>query len=748
MIKSIIKSNGETQPFSADKINGWGEWASKRLGKYVDWSTIVMNTVKKCPEVCPSRTLQETLIRECLDQKSWSYYRMAGRLYVAMYYKDLFGVKKVNKTIKQVHESLIADGFMSRMDYSDKEYQELESVIDHSLDMNEPHYAIEQIRKKYSLRNRVTGKEYETPQFVYMRMAMSLAEDQPKHRRMTDLKKWYKYFSEKKINAPTPNYLNLGTPHRGFASCSILKANDNARSLAAHDHGVYTMTYMSAGIGSFIETRSIKDAIRGGAISHNGKLPYYRVVNASTHANTQGGRGGAATTYFSCYDPEVMDLIVLKNPMTTEDKKIRGIDYAMQYNTFFAKKVAQDKEIFLFNVNTAPDLQAAFFNDQELFEELYEKYENDDSFKKTYVRARDVIVGQLREAFETGRAYLCDVGEMNRHTPHLNTIYSSNLCLETALPTEGYDHIMDMYSEEDHGRGEIAMCSLGGILAANIVDDAEYEDVAYYTLLMIDKCIHRSHYEIKHVGVTAKSRMNAGVGMIGTAHYMAKNGYAYNTPEGIKALHDLAEKHSYFLIKASLRLAKELGNAPWMHKTKWPKGWLPIDTYKKNVDKIVPNVLNYDWETLRAEIIEQGGIRNSSLINHMPSESSSKASATTNGIYPIRALSMVKTDGDNVIRWAAPDAEKLAEKYTVVWNMTQHQVIDMYAVIQKFADQAISADEWYVLEGDTRVSTKSMIGTWLYMVKNGMKTRYYLNSKTSTSEDLLNSDASCTNCTL
>jgi ribonucleoside-diphosphate reductase alpha chain len=322
---------------------------------------------------------------------------------------------------------------------------------------------------------------------------------------------------------------------------------------------------------------------------------------------------------------------------------------------------------------------------------------------------------------------------MNRHTPHKDPIYQSNLCLELSQPTSEYSDMMDLYSTEDHGRGEVSMCSLAGIIPSNINSQEEYEDVAYYALLMIDKCIHRSHYELPHIGVTAKARMNAGVGLIGVAHYVAKNHVEYGSSEAKRLIHELAEQHAYSVIKASLRLGKELGNAPWINKTKWVDGWLPIDTYKKSVDSVVDNTLLLDWEELRKGIIANKGIRNSSLINHMPSESSSKASATTNGVYPIRQLAILKTDENNTVYWAAPDAEKLSKWYKSAWSITTKDMIDSYAIIQKFTDQSISADEYRVLEDDETVGTDEIISNYLYMTKMGMKTRYYLNTKTSSS---------------
>lgn len=749
MIKTIIKRNGTKEEFVPSKINKWGEWAAKTVGQYVDWPSVVLQTVSTLPEECTSEMLQERLIKTCLDNNSWSYNRMAGRLYAALLNKNLYNDKP--PTVKELHATLQATGLMVELDYTDEEYQEVERLINHKLDFKASHYELHHIRTKYAIKNRVTGQEYESQQFVYMRMAMALAEDQPAHRRMYDLTKWYEHFSQKRINAPTPNYVNLGTKLRGYASCCVYTTEDDAFSLSIGDHIAYIMTCMSAGIGSHVNTRSIGDPVRGGAILHQGRLPYYRSLVGAVKANLQNGRGGAATTHYHAYDPEVEVISKLKNPMSTEDKKIRGMDYSFGSNKFFAKKAAKQQKVFTFNSFTAPDLYAALYsNDSNLFEELYTKYENDPLFPKTYIDAREVLLTSLNEAYETGRSYLHFPDEMNRHTPFKEPIYSSNLCQEIAIVSKGYTDMRDLYSTEDHGRGEVGLCSLAGVVVSNIESDEQYEEVAYYSLLMIDKCIHMSDYALPHIGVTAKARLSAGVGILGMAHYMAKNKVSYSSQEGKDLAHELNESHMYFLIKASLQLSKELGVAPWMHKTKWADGWMPIDTYNKNVDSVVTVGNKRDWEALRAEVIANKGIRNSVLVAHMPTESSSKASGTTNGLYPVRDLTLLKGDNSVLTYWAAPEGEKLAKYYDIAWDIPTKDMIDFYAIAQKFTDQGISADLYRKIIGDEVVTSSEMLRDYFYMVKMGMKTRYYLNSKTSEGTELNSDDSGCVGggCTL
>jgi ribonucleoside-diphosphate reductase alpha chain len=747
MIETIIKRDGRKEPFSPNKVNAWAEWATKNLGNKVDWSSVVLESMSYLPKTCTSKQLQDRLIKTCLERDTWSYNKMAGRLYAALMYKEVFNDNI--PTVKALHKKLIKRGLMIDMGYTNEEYDFMESIIDHSLDLKAAYFELNHIIAKYAIVDRVNRKAYETQQFTYMRMAAHLASMSKPENKLTDLQAWYEMFSQKEINAPTPNYVNLGTPLKGLASCCLYTTLDSAPSLAVGDHIAYTMTYMSAGIGSHINTRSVGDPIRGGVIEHQGKLNYYRALVGAVKANLQNGRGGAATVYYNAYDPEAKVISHLKNPMSTEDKKIRGVDYNLGYNKSLARKAAKNEEAFAFNQFTAPELHDALYSDNSNFDEVYEKYENDKSFKKEYFSARELILTNLNEGLETGRAYLHDIGEINRHTPFKDVIHSSNLCAEIAVPTSGYPSMEYLYSKEDHGKGEIGLCSLGGINYPNIKDDARLEEVMYYCLLMIDRCIHITEYALPHLELTAKSRMNAGIGIMGLAHCMAREGLEYTSKEGKQYIHDLAERHAYFAIKASLRLGKELGNAPWMHKTKWPEGWLPIDTYNKEIDKVVDGTLHYDWEGLRSDIIANGGIRNSSLIAHMPGESSSKGSGTTNSIYPVRDLTLIKGDDTNRTYWAAPEGDKASVKYQFAWDVSINDLTDCYAAIMKFTDQAISAD-WFIdlSDDEASVSSSDLLKAFFYHVKMGIPTRYYFNSKTSKAKVEPESEEDCLSCKL
>lgn len=735
-VKQVVKRDGSLQPYDPAKIMRWQMWAAKGIESYIDWQGVLVKVTKDLYDGISTTSIQQMLIDECATRTSSSYDLLAGRLYCSLIRKKVFGGDKI-PTVLELHAKLTDLGLMKNLDFTADEYAQVEKIIDHRRDFNLVYGQAKQLHLKYALSNKVQKLVYETPQFTFMRMAMTLAQDSSN--KLEAVKSYYDMFSTFKGSAPTPNYNNLGTPHRGFVSCCLYTCDDDVRSIGIAEHIAYTMTYMSAGIGGFMNIRSIGDSVKNGTIVHQGKLPYFRGVGTTVNENRQGARGGASTQYVGIFDPEIIDIIYLQNPRTPIKRQNRDLHFAILYNDFFVSKVHKREQVFLFNVKTAPDLMREFFaSDSREFARLYEQYENNPDFKKTYVDAMDLMLQMLNQSHEVATLYSANITEINRHTPFDETIYSSNLCAEIVQPTKPYRSMKDLYTPDDHeDKGEVSLCGLGGIIPARIENDAQYEQVAYNELKMIDYCITNNQYEFPHLKTTALSRMNAGVGIVGLAYELARNKLRYDTPEGWQHMHRIAERHAYYLIKASLRLSKERGKPAYMHRTKWAKGWLPIDTYNKNVDTIADFKLHYDWEALRQEIIDNGGIGHSALIAHMPTESSSKAAHMPNQLYPIRQLFVLKTDDSNSIDFLAPDCDTIGQNYQLAYDVPLDAMIKTYAIFQKWADQAISADFYIDRVKEPVLKASRLIDEFMLANMYGLKTRYYTNSKTTKGHSLL-----------
>lgn len=751
MIKTIRKRDGQLVEFNPTEANQWTEWASV-VG--VDWSGIVLEATRKCFDGCTTQDFHSALIAACVDRQTTAALKMAGRLYIGDMYKRAFGDWRAIPSVGTMYQKMSKAGLWANMDYTEEELAQCDQWINHELDLQATLTETKQICEKYAISDKVSKITYETPQFVYMRMALGNMEKQPKARRMEDVRKLYTYLSEKKINAPTPFMLNLGTNKKQYASCCVFTTDDTLPSLAAGSHIAEVMTGAQAGIGSHLKTRSKGDKVRGGAVVHQGKLGYYRVQEAVVAANTQAGRGGANTMHFNVLDPELEDLLRLKNPETVLSKRIKDIDYSVGYVPLFAKKAARNEQWMLISYADAPDLYYAMYDgDQTKFEAIYESYAAADWVPKKWVSAREIAVQFLTEAVETGRMYEHNTAEMNRHTPFKDTIHSSNLCQEIGLPTSGYKTVADLYARSHQElsmvEGEIGLCNLGAI-AAGLVKEAEYEDVAYYTALMIDNVIEIMEYPFPHLAYTAKARRSIGVGITNLAYSMASQGLKYSSLEGKQYIHRLAEMHSFWLHKASVRLAREKGPCAWWRETKYgdETPWLPIDTANREIDKVVTQALLCAWEPLRADIKEHG-VRFSVNEAHMPCESSSVAGGHTNSLYPVRALKVVKTSGTTKNLFIVPEYDTLGGQYELAWDIPTMDIIHVYAVVQKFTGQAISADTYIKYNnGKREISAKQLLLEWLERVKMGVKTRYYMNSATGVDEEQPESDASCEACKL
>ena len=353
---------------------------------------------------------------------------------------------------------------------------------------------------------------------------------------------------------------------------------------------------------------------------------------------------------------------------------------------------------------------------------MYVKYENSNIPMKK-VKAQELILDLLKERAETGRIYLMNIDHCNSHSSFLDKVEMSNLCQEITLPTKPIQHI-------DDETGEIALCILSAVNIGKIRDLSDLEVLCDLSVRSLDELIDFQHYPVKAAELATKARRSLGVGYIGLAHYLAKNGVKYEDQRAWELVHDLTEAFQYYLVKSTVELAKEKGACKYSDRTKYGNGILPIDTYKHDVDEIVPNKLKFDWEDLRNQVKEYG-VRNSTLSAQMPSESSSVVSNATNGIEPPRGYLSIKKSKKGPLKQIVPGYQHLKNNYTLLWDMTSNKgYINVVAVMQKFFDQAISGNWSYNPEHypDNEVPVSVMAQDLLTTYKYGWKTSYYQNT--------------------
>ena len=724
----VIKRDGKTESLDLNKLHVMVEEACRDLAG-VSASQVEMQSGIQFYDGITTAEIQEILIRsasDLIDLEHPNYQFVAARLLLFAVRKQLFGGMYECPTVLQHTQKCaelgVYDAEILAL-YDAEEFDKLQSFIDHSRDYLFTYAGLRQVVDKYLVQDRSSGQVYETPQFMYLLIAATIFSKYPKETRLDYVKRYYDAISKHKINIPTPIMAGVRTPLRQYASCVLVDVDDTLDSIFSSDMAIGRYVAQRAGIGiNAGRIRGINAKIRGGEVQHTGVVPFLKKFEATVRCCTQNGiRGGSATVHFPIWHQEIEDILVLKNNKGTEDNRVRKLDYSIQISKLFYERFIQNGEVSLFSPHAVPGLYDAFGTDT--FDELYVRYERDESIPRKTIGAQELFLDLLKERAETGRLYIMNIDHCNSHSSFIDKVEMSNLCQEITLPTKPLQHI-------DDTDGEIALCILSAVNVGKLKSLDELEPLCDLSVRSLDELIDFQGYPVKAAEIATRARRSLGVGFIGLAHYLAKNGENYAAPGAWKLVHDLTEAFQYYLIQATVNLAKEKGACEYSHRTKYGQGILPIDTYKRDVDEIVPNELKYDWEGLR-EQVKQYGVRNSTLSAQMPSESSSVVSNATNGIEPPRGYLSVKKSKKGPLKQIVPQFHTLKNNYTLLWDMPSNRgYINIVAVMQKFFDQAISGNWSYNPENypDNEVPVSVMANDFLTTYKYGHKTAYYQNT--------------------
>tara|TARA_B100000900_G_scaffold415664_1_gene446487 strand:+ start:100 stop:2430 length:2331 start_codon:yes stop_codon:yes gene_type:complete len=726
---NIKKRDGSSEPLDVNKIHKVVEFACEGLTG-VSSSQVEMSSHIQFYDGMSSDEIQEIMIKSANDLISLenpNYQYVASRLLLYATYKDVYG-EFDNAPLMQMIKTNIERGVYDPdilEQYSEEEILTLDKYIKRNRDENFTYAGLRQIVDKYLCQDRSSGQLFETPQHMYMMIAATLFANYPKAERMYYVRRYYDATSLFKINIPTPVMAGVRTPVRQFASCVLVDSDDSLDSIFSSDMAIGRYTAQRAGIGiNSGRIRAINSKIRGGEVAHTGVIPFLKKFESTVRCCTQNGvRGGSATVHFPLWHKEIEDILVLKNNKGTEDNRVRKLDYSIQLNKLMYERFLAGSEISLFSPHDVPGLYEAFYSDQQEFERLYKLAEKNPKIKKKTIPAMELFSSMLKERAETGRIYLMNVDHANTHSSFKDTVYMSNLCQEITLPTKPLKHI-------DDEQGEIALCILSAINVGVLKELDDLEELCELAVRALDEIIDYQRYPVKAAEVSTKARRSLGVGYIGLAHYLAREGVKYNDKKALTKVHELSEAFQYYLLKASNKLAQEKGKCDYFDRTKYADGFLPIDHYKKELDEVCNIKLKYDWESLRS-LIAESGLRHSTLSAQMPSESSSIVSNATNGIEPPRGYLSVKKSKKGPLKQIVPQYTTLKNYYTLLWDMPSNDgYINIVAVMQKFFDQAISGNWSYNPthfennEVPMSVMFKDLLNTYKY----GWKTSYYQNT--------------------
>ena len=729
---SVVKRDGSKEPLDVEKLHRVVFWATENLTG-VSASEVEIKSQIQFYTNIKTRDIQETLIKAAADlisEEAPNYQYVAGRLVNYHLRKEVYGDYKPWHILNLIKRNIDMGFYDEELltQYTEEEWDRINGFIDHERDASLSYVAMEQLRGKYLVQNRVTGQIMETPQIAYALIAATLFNKYPAETRLRYIKDYYDAISKHDISLPTPIMAGVRTPQRQFSSCVLIESDDSLDSISATASAIVKYVSMKAGIGiNAGKIRAIGSPIRKGDASHTGVIPFFKHFQSAVRSCSQGGvRNGAATLYYPIWHLEVEDMLVLKNNKGTEDNRVRQMDYGVQFNKLMYERLLTGGVITCFSPSDVPGLYEAFFSDQNKFKELYEAAERNTKIRKKEYKAIDLFSQFMEERKNTGRIYLMNVDHANTHGAFVEAvapIKQSNLCCEIALPTKPLNHIFD---EE----GEISLCTLSAINWGNVKETKDFEKICDLAVRALDELLDYQSYPVLAAQISTMKRRPLGVGIINFAYWLAKHDLTYSDPAALAKVDEYAEAWSYYLIKASANLAKEKGMISGVAETKYGYGILPIDTYKKEVDELVPHVERMPWAELR-EQLQSTGIRNSTLMAIMPAETSAQVANATNGIEPPRSLISIKQSKHGVLKQVVPEFRKLKNKYELLWDQKSPEgYLKICAVLQKYIDQAISVNTSYNPQHyeDDKIPMSEMLKHLLMHYKYGGKTLYYFNT--------------------
>lgn len=815
----VTKRDGSKEPLDIDKLHKVVFWATEGLTG-VSASEVEVRSKLQFTDGIKTTDIQETLIQAAADlisEETPAYQYVAGRLITYHLRKQVYGRFQPTRLFDLIQKNVASKFYDAALldYYTESEWDEIEDFVRHERDMNLTFAAMEQMRGKYLVQNRVTREILETPQVLYILVAATLFSQYPKETRLRYVKDYYDAISKHDISLPTPIMSGVRTAMRQYSSCTLIECDDSLRSINATSSAIVDYVSQRAGIGIGAgRIRALGSAVKGGTATHTGVTPFFKHFASGVNSCNQGGvRKGSATLYYPIWHLELEDMIVLKNNKGTEENRVRQLDYGVQFNKLFYERLMDEGDITLFSPNDVPEMYDAFFADYDRFVELYEAAEKNPSIRKKVLPAIEVFGSFMQQRMETGRIYLMNVDNANQHSSFdekVAPVRMSNLCCEinlTTVPmgtirTENYtipaaalpkfmmerraeekqvavlkarqgfpgfaeptgpfdiagpmsgidggnhkiEDVVDVEVTEDASR--IALCTLSAVNWGNVKKPSDFGRICELAVRGLDALLDYQEYPVSAARLHTKEYRPLGVGIINLAYFLAKNGVRYSDGSALPIVDEYAEAWSYYLIKASVKLAKEQGACKLAKNTKYAKGIVPIDTRKLAVDDLVPHQERLDWEGLRAELREHG-IRNSTLMALMPAETSAQIANATNGIEPPRALVSKKVSKHGVMAQVVPEIKKLKKKYELLWDQ-QSPVgyLHICAVLQKYIDQGISVNTSYnpaLYEGN-QVPLTELLDHLIEFYQFGGKQLYYCNTNDGQGEvdvdKYLGSDAS------
>ena len=743
----VLKRDGRKEAVKFDKITARIQKLCYGLDALVDPTAVAMKVIEGIYEGVTTFELDNLAaeVAASLTVKHPDYAQLAARIAVSNLHKKT--KKSFSDTMSDLYEytnpvtnqkaPMLADD-VYQIIQDNKEV--LDSTIIYDRDFSYDYFGFKTLERSYLLRT--DGQIAERPQHMLMRVSIGIHKDD-----IPAAIETYEMMSKKYFTHATPTLFNAGTPKPQMSSCFLLTMKDDSID------GIYDtlkqcskISQSAGGIGLSIHNVRAKGSyIRGTNGTSNGIVPMLRVFNDTARYVDQGGgkRKGSFAIYLEPWHADVFDFLDLRKNHGKEEMRARDLFYAMWTPDLFMERVEANGEWTLMCPNECPGLADVY---GAKFKTLYEKYEKEGKGRKT-IKARELWEKIVESQIETGTPYMLykDACNEKSNQKNLGTIKSSNLCTEIVE-----------YTAPD----EVAVCNLASLALPMFVEDGKFDheklyNVTYKVTKNLNVVIDRNYYPVQEARNSNMRHRPIGLGVQGLADAFILLRLPFTSPEAKQLNKDIFETIYFASLKASKDLAKVDGAYETFKGSPISKGKFQFDLWGVKAKDLSGR---WDWDELRAEIIESG-VRNSLMLAPMPTASTSQILGNnecfepyTSNIYTRRVLSgefiivnkhllkdlvklglwndelkneILRTNGS--IQNIENIPQNIKDLYKTVWELSMKDIIDMAGERGQFIDQSQSLN-LFVENANLGKLTSMHFYAWKQGLKTGM---YYLRTKSA-----------------
>jgi ribonucleoside-diphosphate reductase alpha chain len=780
----VKKRNGRLEEFNVEKINKCAERACEGL-ENVSASQVILAAEIKLYDKVTTIEIDKSLIMSARSKIEYepNYSLVAARLLLNTIYKEVFG-EGVDSDANELQyrksfitnlRKLVREDILNPELVESYDLRELSAKLDLTRDGNWKYLGIQTIYDRYLLH--IDGRRMETPQAMWMRVAMGLALNEAPDQRQEYALKFYDVLSNFELVSSTPTLFNSGTTHSQLSSCYLNTFDDSIDGIFDGLWQEARKSKFAGGLGFDITNfRSRGSFIKGTNGTNQGPVYFWKLYNDMLVAVNQGGkRKGAGCAYLETWHADIEDFLALRKTVGDDRMRCHDMNTANWIPDLFMEQVQKDGDWHLFSPDEVPELHETFGAE---FKKHYKKYvkkgKNEELRVFKTVSAKALWKKMLKSLFETGHPWItfkdpCNIRYSNQHA---GVVHSSNLCTEIQLHTKPstYDNQGGRVVKE---YGETATCNLSSInLKQHIgVDDNGEKFIDYdkmdrtidVGMRMLDNVIDLNYYPTEEARRSNLLNRPVGLGTMGWHDLFYEFGVTYSSKDATRISDEIYEHISYSAINASSTLASERGTYETYEGSLWSQDIFPVDTYRelmriRGVEKRIH--LRKDWDELRKTVKAQG-MRNSNTMAIAPTATISYIAGCSQSIEPnfgvifvystlsgeftmmneyfvndMKELGLWDKTVADMVKSVDGDLSKLngqipqwvKDKYVTAFGQDQFALIDCAAARQKWIDQGQSLNLY-----NDGTSMKFLNDIYFHAWKSGLKTTYYLRNLAASS---------------